>query len=120
MKKIPRKLKKKIPKGVYCYTPIFIKNKNNLNNFEYPIKLCSFYTNILINKISKNEIPNWMDQEYINEFGKEKISWCNKIKIDITDQCKSCGFNYGNMNRKFGKGIKIKRKKLLNVSKCIL
>lgn len=63
--RIPRKKKKKIPKGVYCYTPKGIVWKEN--TFIYKVKLCPFYKH--------------MD-------GLE--GHCSLFKYEVIDQCKIC------------------------------
>lgn len=87
MKKIPRKLKKKIPKGFYCYTPIMYDWTTGI----YHIELCPFYGHIKLKEIPINQRPKWMDDEYVNEYGNKMESWCRLVKTDIEDQCKSCG-----------------------------
>ena len=68
--KIPRKLKKKIPKNTpYCYEPDFKKNAQQKSLFPYWIKPCSFYQHT----------------------GEEIFGWCKLIKYEVMDQCKSCG-----------------------------
>jgi hypothetical protein len=71
--RIPRKLKKKIPKNTpYCYSPDFKKNESQKELFPYWIKPCTFYTRKY--------------QEGID-------GWCNLIKCEVMDQCKSCGIS---------------------------
>lgn len=89
--RIPRKKKKQIPVGVYCYTGI----KFDMNTGIYHIKLCPFYTHIKIKDIPLENWPKWMDEEHIQEFGEKDESWCKLVKTDIIDQCKSCGLKYG-------------------------
>lgn len=86
--RLPRKTKKQIPKGVYCYTPI---GRLDDGRFGYKIKSCPFYKAIKIKDIPVNQRPNWMDEEYVSEYGEELEGWCNLIETDIDDQCKSCG-----------------------------
>lgn len=93
--RIPRKLKKKIPKGVYCYSPVEFPCKEN--NWVYKIKECSYYTSIKIKNVPKNstdEVMKEMSEE--GEFPEEFVGWCRKINYSIDDQCKSCGFNKPN------------------------
>jgi hypothetical protein len=67
--KIPRKLKKKVPKNTpYCYVPDFKKNAQQKELFPYWIKTCPFY----------------QYQEVIE-------GWCRLVKCEVMDQCKSCG-----------------------------
>lgn len=70
MVKVPRKLKKKIPKGMYCYS----------------FKTCVFYDNIKI-KDKRIETKDEIDLEFPNEY----IGFCKLVKCEIDDQCKSCG-----------------------------
>jgi hypothetical protein len=66
--RIPRKLKKKIPKNTpYCYTPDHKKNAQQKELFPYWIKSCPFYQH----------------QEDIE-------GWCRLVKGEVMDQCKSC------------------------------
>ncbi len=68
-KRIPRKLKKKIPKHTpYCYTPDVEMQKKMPG--VYWIKQCPFYRHL-----------GGID------------GWCKLIKHEIEDQCKSCGIN---------------------------
>lgn len=74
MKRIPRKLKKLIPKDTfYCYIPTsgMIYPKDGGLPY-YNIKTCSFY--------------QWMD-------GID--GYCKLVKCEVTDQCKGCGERLG-------------------------
>jgi hypothetical protein len=89
--RIPRKKKKQIPVGLYCYTGI----KFDINTGVYHIKTCPFFTHIKVKDIPVENRPRWMDEEYLHEFGEKNESWCKLVKTDIMDQCKSCGLKYG-------------------------
>jgi hypothetical protein len=90
--RIPRKLKKKIPKDThYCYTPLEFPNKQN--DWVYKIKLCPFYTWIKFKDM--NPKPEWCDEKDLIEYAEEDINWCKLTKLEIEDQCKSCGLKYG-------------------------
>lgn len=69
--RIPRKIKKKIPKGTpYCYSP---NNKLNRKEkgFTFHIKPCGFYKRV------------------------EGIEgYCKLYNCEVDDQCKSCGLRY--------------------------
>jgi hypothetical protein len=97
MKRIPRKLKKKIPVGLYCYEPTsgFMQFPNGQWGFK--VRLCPFYTTIKLKDWPEETRPNYMDGEYMKEFGEENESWCKLVKWDVTDQCKSCGLKYGKL-----------------------
>ncbi len=94
--KIPRKLKKKIPLGMYCYKfngKISQKWNEEYKQFlpSYGVDLCPFYTSIKIKDVpqdSEDEIMKEMRDE--NEFPEETIGWCKLVKYSIDDQCKSC------------------------------
>ena len=87
-KRIPRKLKKKIPIGQYCYKGI----KFDLKTGVYHIKPCVFYGYIKIGDMPVEEhMKDWKE-----EFKDEMVGWCKLIKSEINDQCKSCGERYGN------------------------
>jgi hypothetical protein len=62
--RIPRKKKKKIPKGIpYCYTPI----DYNIKEGVYSIKYCPFHTR-----------------------KKDLDEWCNLLQHEVDDSCKIC------------------------------
>ena len=69
MGRLPRKIKKKIPKdSFYCYTPTskMIYPENGLS--YYSIKVCPFY-----------------------KYGEYIFGYCNLIKCEVIDQVKECG-----------------------------
>lgn len=80
--RIPRKSKKVIPKGMYCYEPIvnkkgeiiFFKNKEGLS--YYKTKPCKFIS----------DHPEYPDDNI--------TSYCKLLKCDVEDMCKSCGIKY--------------------------
>lgn len=80
--KIPRKIKKQIPEGMYCYKGISFDIKTGI----YKVKPCKKYTSIQI-KNKPIEKQDEIDKEYPNEW----IGWCKLLKCEIDDQCKSCG-----------------------------
>lgn len=69
--RFPRKLKKSLPIGLYCYTG----KRFDMSTGVYHIKPCRFLTK----SKSKNDTI---------------MSWCRAIKNDILDQCKGCGEKY--------------------------
>jgi hypothetical protein len=91
--RVPRKLKKQIPIGVYCYVP---NGKNSQRWSEeykmflptYGVDYCKFHGSIKIK--DKPEIEDW-EQEFL----EENIEWCKLLKYDIMDSCKSCTFKKG-------------------------
>ena len=87
--RIPRKLKKKIPIGLYCYKGL----KYDWSTGVYHIKPCHFYGDI---KIGDMPVEKHME-EWKEEFKEEKTEWCRLIKCQIDDQCKSCSYNYGKL-----------------------
>jgi hypothetical protein len=92
--KIPRKKKKQIPVGMYCYTPTSGFKDMGDGQWGFTTKLCPFYSNIKYKDIPINQRPKWMDDEFIKEFGNKTEGWCKLVKTDIMDQCKSCGERY--------------------------
>lgn len=91
-KRIPRKLKKKIPKNTpYCYTPIEFPSKEN--NFVYKVKPCHFYTHKNYEDMSPR--PSWIDEGVLAEIAGGWNGWCKLIKEEVDDQCKSCGLKLG-------------------------
>ena len=81
--RVPRKLKKKIPNGVYCYKGL----RMDLNTGVYHIKPCEFFTHI---KCKDKPVQDEIDKE----FPEETIGWCKILKGEIDDQCKSCGIKW--------------------------
>lgn len=95
--RIPRKLKKKIPKNTfYCYTPTsgFKELKNG--KYGYAIKLCPFYTWMKYKDMYP--LPDWVDKEFLDEFSESCNGWCKLGKCEIDDQCKSCGLKIEKWN----------------------
>lgn len=78
--RIPRKLKKQIPEGLYCYKFLY-KTKNG-----YKIKPCPmFYTN-----------PNGLgDCKFLTIERGHYNGDDTTFDLALNDQCKSCGYNYG-------------------------
>jgi len=70
---IPRKLKKQIPVGYYCYTPV--QAPSAATNWVYKIKSCPFYKHV-----------------------DELDGYCKLVKCEITDQVKDCGLRHGKEN----------------------
>jgi hypothetical protein len=69
--RIPRKIKKQIPKGSpYCYT-MDMKKQRKEKGFTLHIKSCGFYKHVE---------------------GVE--GYCRLLNCEIDDQCKSCGLRY--------------------------
>lgn len=93
--RIPRKKKKQIPKGLYCYELRSGFKLLNSGRWGVEVKPCPFLGEIKIGEIPVNHKPKWMDKEYIDEFSNEKIEWCCLVKMEVDDQCKSCGLKYG-------------------------
>lgn len=91
--RVPRKLKKQIPSNThYCYTPTSGWKILNNGRQGYTIKPCPFYTWKKFKDMKPQ--PDWMDEEFISEFGESEHGWCKLIKYEIEDQCKSCGLKY--------------------------
>jgi hypothetical protein len=93
--RIPRKKKKQIPLGLYCY-----KQTSGWKVFPdgttgFSIERCPFYGWIKYKDIPKKDLPDWIDDEFLDEFGEREMPWCRLVKTDIMDQCKSCGERYG-------------------------
>ena len=84
--RIPRKLKKQIPLGLYCYKGL----RFDWNTGDYYIKNCVFYTHIK-NKDKPIEQQDELDKEYLEEC----VGCCKLVKCEIDDQCKCCGWRKG-------------------------
>lgn len=80
--KIPRKAKKRIPAGLYCYRPIKAPCKEN--NYVYKVKNCPFHKHI--------------------EDIEGKCKWLNNT---VEDQVKDCGIKVDFYNE----GRKIKKQR---------
>lgn len=61
--RLPRKIKKQIPKGMYCYTATSGFKELDCGKYGYTIKPCTFYS----------------------------AGTCRLLDCEIEDQCKSCG-----------------------------
>jgi hypothetical protein len=98
--RIPRKKKKQIPEGFYCYThtgktyQIWSEEcKTFLPSFG--TKSCPFYGSIKLKDISKEDRPNWMSEGYIKKYSETDMPWCRLIRTDVDDRCKSCSIKLG-------------------------
>lgn len=85
--RVPRKLKKKIPKGVYCY--VFNGKTSKIWNEEikqyttaFHIKLCPFYF--------KNSL-GYGDCKYLTKKHGTLNGENDELDMCLDDQCKSCG-----------------------------
>lgn len=68
--RIPRKKKKQIPKGVYCYSPTSGFKELKSGKYGYTIKSCPFYKHI-----------------------KGMSGHCKLLNCETIDQVKECGIN---------------------------
>jgi len=84
--KVPRKVKKQIPEGIYCYTGISFDIETGI----YHIKSCPQFK-----YIKASEKPEEYQDEIDLEFPDYKIGWCKLLNSEIDDPCKSCGINLG-------------------------
>jgi hypothetical protein len=73
MKRVPRKSKKKIPKGYYCYT--FTGEESKVWNEEYKTWVTAFHT----------KVCPFYENGDDGLFGN-----CRLLKCDVLDQVKSC------------------------------
>lgn len=90
-KRVPRKKKKQIPEGLYCYKGL----KFDWETGIYHIKTCPFYGDMKLKDMPNDKLPTWIDDEYLNENGDYQAGWCKLVKCEIDDQCKSCGIKKG-------------------------
>jgi hypothetical protein len=95
--RIPRKLKKKIPVGLYCYEPTSGWKQFPDGQWGFTTRTCPFYGHIKVKDIPVESRPRWMDEEHIKEFGEDTESWCKLLKTDVLDQCKSCSIKLGKL-----------------------
>lgn len=80
--RIPRKLKKQIPKGPYCYTLV----KRLKNEYGWRIKLCPFYFR---NEFGYGDCKYLINKHNLELNGSEG----DRFDICLDDQCKSCNIN---------------------------
>lgn len=90
--KLPRKLKKKIPKGLYCYElngKMFKRWNKEVNDFVtvYKAKSCPFSTQLQMKDLP-DDIHKQLDKN--NEYPEEYVEFCKLLKTDIMDSCKEC------------------------------
>ena len=88
--KVPRKIKKQMPGGPYCYTPTGETSQvwhKEIKQFvtAYHVKLCPFWVGI-----KAKDKPKQFQTEIDKKFPEHWIGWCKLIKMEIDDQCKSC------------------------------
>lgn len=77
--RVPRKLKKQIPEGPYCYKGLkFVGN-------VYHIKPCFFYQ-----WIKRNQKPIKRQKKVDLESPEEFVPWCTLLHCHIDDQVKEC------------------------------
>ncbi len=82
--RVPRKIKKLIPKGVYCYKLLRFDSETHTCHIEP----CKFYSHI---KCKDKPVQDELDKE----FPEQVVGWCKFLKGEIDDQCKNCGVKYG-------------------------
>ena len=90
--RIPRKKKKQIPKDTfYCYTPTSKPGIMKDGRWGYTIKTCPFYDWKKLRDIK----PDYLDEDDLVKYGEDSVGYCTLVKVEIDDQCKSCGSKYG-------------------------
>ena len=100
MSRIPRKIKKQIPTGFYCYTPTSGFKKFKDGEYGYSIKLCPMFSYRKRADIIEH-LDEWVfeyledEPEATKEIMDEPVGFCKLVKREIDDQCKSCGLKYG-------------------------
>lgn len=101
--RIPRKLKKQIPVGHYCYELIHYDMKTGNSK----VKMCPFYASIQC-KDKPEKYQNEIDKEYPEEY----VGWCKLVIGEIDDQCKSCATRDGSaiFNKYYRQGREKKRR----------
>jgi len=70
--RIPRKKKKQIPVGMYCYTPTSAFKDLGEGQYGFTIKVCPYYKHV-----------DGLDGH------------CKLLNCEVEDQVKSCGQRYG-------------------------
>lgn len=82
--KIPRKKKKQIPEGPYCYKCL----KYDKETFSMKVKYCS---NLI--SIKTSNIPEQFQTEIDKQYPDTIINWCKLLKSEIFDDVKDCSIN---------------------------
>jgi hypothetical protein len=93
--RVPRKIKKKIPKGVYCYEYVRAKYSENGNWTGYETKPCPYGKYI---QLKDSTSAKYHTEEELKEYGHELVDYCKIAKCEIDDQCKMCGIKEGLSN----------------------
>jgi hypothetical protein len=100
---IPRKIKKQITTGFYCYTGEWFDIKTGI----YHIKECVFYKRVkaktVFDKLDSwhHEVFNELEtQKEKDDFLEDIIHWCKLCQCEPLDQTKSCGLKYGLKNNR--------------------
>ncbi len=84
--KVPRKIKKQIPQGAYCYK--YLGQVITDTEWYTKIKSCLFYKRIPMRDLPKQD-------EISQEYPDEIVGYCGLLKeeLSIDDQVKDCGIN---------------------------
>ena len=99
-RRVPRKIKKQIPEGMYCYTSTSSFCKMKDGQWGYTIKLCPMFSYRKRGDII-DHLDEWVfeyledEPEATKEIMNEPVGFCKLVKREIDDQCKSCGLKYG-------------------------
>ena len=80
--RLPRKIKKQIPKGFYCYEGL------KYVGYVYYVRPCPMFKHIKL-----KDLPIDLQDEISDEYPEEYVGFCKFLKYEIVDQCKSCGIN---------------------------
>lgn len=80
--RLPRKLKKQIPEGPYCYKHLSIDPVT----YNQHIKSCP-----LFKYIQMKELPT--QDEISKDYPEERVGYCKWLRTEIDDQMKDCGIN---------------------------
>ena len=104
--RVPRKKKKQIPDGPYCYTSTSGFKKLKSGNWGFTIKCCPFYNRSSRGSVIEHlgpftkeiadEIAQEEGQEESDKYLSDTVGFCKLLKCEIDDQCKSCTLKWGN------------------------
>lgn len=84
--KVPRRIKKGIPQGVYCYTSLGMETRPD-GRLLLRTKLCPFFFH--------NEL-GYGDCKLLVKFGDKPLNGSeNEFDPGLDDQCKACGVKMG-------------------------
>lgn len=98
-RRLPRKIKKQVPEGFYCYIATSGFKDLGDGEYGYTIRRCPMYSYKKRRDIENLDpwIFDYMEDEPEDSKGilDEFVGFCKFINCEIDDQCKSCSIKLG-------------------------